>query len=156
MATDQHHRPEQTSSLAESVQEPPRKPALGSPHDGYAAVLLTLSLAGMFFLFASSRASEGFWWILVATAALAPLLGSFHYYLRAHGASPKTGGASIPLVTLIFAFILFSNTVLPAMAQGVGISWLLAFCCLIIATLIIAPLQLVLSKDPNRDSELTA
>lgn len=156
MATDPQHSTEQTPSLSASVQEPPRKPALGSPHDGYAAVLLTLSLAGMFFLFAVGRASEGLWWILVAASALVPLLASLHYYLRANGASSKTGGASIPLVTLVFAFMLFAHTVLPAMAQGVGISWMLAFCCLIIATLVIAPVQLVLSKDPNRDSELTA
>lgn len=156
MATEQHHRPEQTPSLAESVQEPPRKPALGSPHDGYAAVLLTLSLAGMFFTLSVGRANESLWWLLVSAGVMIPLLTSFHYYLRAHGAATKGTGASIPNVTLYFAGMTFVLFILPVLAQGAPSTGFLAFSCLVIATLVIAPVQLVLSKDPNRDSELTA
>ena len=152
----QQENTEQTTSLAESVQEPPRKPALGSPHDGYAAVLLTLSLAGVFFALTFGRDDNNFWWLLVSAGAMIPLLASLHYYLRAHGAPSKGSGASIPKVTLIFAYMMFILQVLPDMAEGMSSTGHLAFACLIIATLIIAPMQLVLSKDPNRDSELTA
>lgn len=144
------------STLSESVLEKPTKPALGSPHDAYAAVLLTLSLAGMFFTLSVGRANESFWWLLVSAGVMIPLLTSFHYYLRAHGAATKGTGASIPRVTLYFAVMSFVLFILPALAQGVPSTGFLAFSCVVIATLIIAPVQLVLSKDPNRDSELTA
>lgn len=91
-----------------------------------------------------------------ASGSDGPLLGSLHYYLRAHGAPSKRAGASVPQFTLYFAVMTFVLLVLPVLVQGVGITWHLALCCLVIATLIIAPLQLVLSKDSNRNSELTA
>ena len=156
MSAETKDAAENAPTLSESVEEKPTKPALGSPHDGYAAVLLTLSLAGMFFALSVGRTSEDFWWILVSAGVLLPLLGSLHYYLRAHGAPKRAAGASIPHVTLYFAVMAFVLFVLPALPQSLGIGWHLAFSCLVIATLIITPVQLVLSKDPNPGSELTA
>ena len=162
MATEQHHRPEQTPSLAESVQEPPRKPALGSPHDGYAAVLLTLALTIICFSFATGRllteAHEQLWWLPVALlAVLAPgLWFALKYFFRAHGLQERGGFPALPAFAMYAAFFGLIMFVLPLLAGVSETWWIFALCCLVIATVVIAPVQLVLSKDPNRNSELTA
>lgn len=163
MTSEQREQDHDPPLLSGTDRETPAQPALGSPHDGYAAVLLTLALAVMFFSFGVGRRftetadGDHWWWVPFALAAvLIPVIHfSLKYYLRAHGGHGRRGYASMPAFALFVAFSFLIMFVLHSLMEALGSHLLFAVACLTIATLIVAPMQLVLSKDPNRDSELT-
>lgn len=64
-------------SLSEAVQGPQRKPALGPPHDVYAAVGLTFAGAGMLFFAGRARVewdALGWTGMLICCAALVAIV----------------------------------------------------------------------------------
>lgn len=139
-----------------------RRAALGSPHDGYAAVLLTVALAAVIFGFGASQhflsrvETDQWWWIPFAVAVIVGPVGywAFKYYLRAHGANPLHG-APMPWLALTVAGIVLLTVFLEPLVAALGSYWLFAAAALVLATLTVAPVQLVLSKDPKRTSETT-
>mgnify|MGYP006887171779 CR=1 FL=1 len=155
--------PRKPQLLSESVQEEPAKPALGSPHDGFAAVLLTLVLALVYFGFGTGRllteAEDGLWWIpLALLAVLAPLIWfSMKYLFRAHGWRERGGGfPAVPALSMYAAFGAMVMFILPLLASVFETWWGFGLTCLVLAALTMAPVQTVLSRDPNRHSGLTA
>ena len=146
----------------EQAQESARPAALGSPHDGYAAVLLTLALALMTFSlgaaqhFRTTVEADHWWWIaLAAPAIVVPIVFfALKYYLRAHGANPLHG-APMPWLAISAAFLTLVLGFLGPLAGALGSYWSFAVLCLILATLMVAPVQMILSHDPKRNSETT-
>lgn len=151
-----------TQLLSEAVQEKPTKPALGSPHDGYAAVILTLVLALTYFGFGTGRllsdAGDALWWIPLALfVAFGPAIWfSMKYFFRAHGLRERGSFPAMPGFTLYMALGALIMFVLPVLASAFETWWGYALASLVLASLTMAPVQCILSKDPNRDSELTA
>lgn len=125
-------------------------------------MLLTLALTIICFGFGTGRllteAHDQLWWLPVALlAVLAPGLWlTLKYFFRAHGVQERGGFPALPAFAMYAAFFGLLKFVLPLLAGASETWWIFALCCLAIATLVIAPVQLVLSKDPNHDSELTA
>ena len=146
----------------EPAQDSARPAALGSPHDGYAAVLLTLALAAMTFSlgvgqhFRATVEADHWWWIsLAAPAIVVPMVFfSLKYYLRAHGANPLHG-APMPWLSIAVAWLTLILVFLGPLLGALGSYWSFAVLCLILATLMVAPVQMVLSHDPKRNSETT-
>lgn len=146
----------------EQAQDSARPAALGSPHDGYAAVLLTLALAAMAFSlgaaqhFRATVEADHWWWIsLAAPAVVVPIVFfALKYYLRAHGANPLHG-APMPWLAMFVAWLALVLYFLGPLVGALGSYWSFAGLCLILATLMVAPVQMVLSHDPKRTSETT-
>lgn len=137
------------------------RPALGAPHDGYAAFLLTISAAAFFFGHGSLPVltelhSPTYWVLLLLNTVLlgGAVIGSVHYGMRAHGAVRVTG-AAMPMMALLAAVLALFNWVLPALRASLDSHLGYAIACLTIATLAVAPLQAVISHDPRKNSELT-
>lgn len=81
-------------SLSEAVQGPQPKPALGPPHDVYAAVGLTFAGAGMLFFAGRARVewdALGWTGMLICCAALVAIV---LYFQRAYGFSSTGWGNS--------------------------------------------------------------
>ncbi|MDZ5076293.1 hypothetical protein [Nesterenkonia sp. HG001] len=137
------------------------KPGLGAPHDGYAAFLLTISAAAFFFGHGSlpvltEHHSPSYWMLLLLNTVLlgGAVIGSIHYGMRAHGATHLTG-AAMPLMSLLAAVTALIMWVLPHLRDSLDSHVGYAIACLTIATLAVAPLQAVISHDPQKSSELT-
>lgn len=153
----------ETQLLSEAVEERPVKPALGSPHDGYAAVLLTLAVGLFYFGLGLGRlitdSQDHLWWIPLALVPVGVVLVVFplKYFLRAHGIRERGGGfPALPALAMYAAFAALIMFVIPALAGSADNWWAFGLACLVLTTLTMAPVQLILSKDPNRNSELTA
>lgn len=153
----------ETQLLSETVTEKPVKPALGSPHDGYAAVLLTVAVGLFYFGLGFGRlitdSQEHLWWIPLALVPVGVVLVvlPLKYFFRAHGIRERGGGfPALPALAMYAAFAALIMFVIPALAGSADSWWAFGLTCLALSTLTMAPVQLILSKDPNRDSELTA
>lgn len=141
------------------------KPALGAPHDAYAATLLTVSLAGFFALL--QPAMDAPWLLAPWAGAVAAGMASFHYLKRAHRPAeakgtafqdpqnPKTILAMGPMLAVAFAVHQMNWLVLQPLHDEYGTSVQWAFACLVLATLVVAPVQAVISLNPKAREYLT-
>lgn len=137
---------------------------LGSPHDGYAAVLLTLSIAVALFGVGAGRqvqehADAQLWQYLplVLLPVYAALIyASSAYFVRAHGGNLRQGlrGPAMPMLALFLALWVIYSVVIPVLANSLGVFGYAA-ACMALATLLIGPAQYVLSKDPQKHSTTT-
>ncbi|GAA3063484.1 MULTISPECIES: hypothetical protein [Actinomycetes] len=149
------------SQTAQIQDASPEKPALGAPHDGWAAFLLTVSATAFFFGHGSlpvlsEDRSTGYWILFLLNTVLfgGAVIGSIHYWMRSHGATRLTG-AAMPMMALTAALMAVLMWVLPHLRDSLNSHVGYALACLAIATLAVAPLQSVISHDPQKHSELT-
>ncbi|MDS2171157.1 hypothetical protein Q7C18_00395 [Nesterenkonia sp. CL21] len=146
-----------TQTVTSAVPLRRTRPALGSPHDGWATVLLTAAVALFFFGMTLARSwppalADASWSPILAGVVLTPpLLASFHYYRRAHGSRLRRA-AGLPLVALIIAAGILQLAVFPALYDSLGSIPLFGLCCLTIATVAIAPLQMVISHGAEQST----
>lgn len=134
------------------------KPALGAPHDAYAATLLTVSLAAAFGTM--TLVSDTWWAVLPAALSAGFAASSVHYLRRAHFSSRGARGqagrlAAGPWALVMLALITLQTTVLQPLHDALGTSWHWAIACLALATLIVAPIQAATSLNPKAREYLT-
>lgn len=134
------------------------KPALGAPHDAYAATLLTVNLAGAFGMMALVPDTSWAWLPTALCGGFAA--SSLHYLRRAHfsaqGARGQAGRlAAGPWALVMLALMSLPATVLGPLHDALGTGWHWAVACLALATLIVAPVQAAASLNPRARELMT-
>ncbi|WP_010525199.1 hypothetical protein [Nesterenkonia sp. F] len=144
---------------------PEEKPALGAPHDAYASTLLTVSLTGFFALL--QPAMDAPWLMVPWVGAVAVVLASVHYLKRAHRPVRAKSAARqdlrnqtmplavAPMIAVAFAVHQLNWLVLEPLHDEYGTGWQWAFACLVLATLIVAPIQAATSLNPRAREYMT-
>lgn len=137
-------------SLSEAVQEPRPKPALGPPHDAYAAVSVALLFAASLFFSGRVRAeSDWIGWVGVLGSLLF-LIAAVHYFQRAYGFRSRGWGRA-PMGSVMatyFAVMLTFQFVGPAVYNQFADESVfgLALSCLAVAVLVVGPLRAALGR----------
>lgn len=139
-------------SLSEAVHEPTAKPALGRPHDLFAAVLLVVFFAASMFFVGHDDFDANWLGMLVS---LTGLVVSFQYLNRAYG-FPQRRTKGYPLGTgfaFVLGVMLSAQLIAPALyaehsAQGLPA---LITSYLTFAVIVVAPVRMALGKAPIKD-----
>lgn len=136
--------------LCEAVQGPQPKPALGPPHDTYAALFATVALASVLFFSGWTRVEPDWTGWVGFIGSFVVLISLVHYWQRAYGFASR-GWGSAPMgavIAAIFGFMLVNQIVAPAVYSyyvDEGLFGVLV-ACLAIALLFVAPLRAALGK----------
>lgn len=132
---------------------------LGPPHDGIAAVLVTLSYAGLLFVAGLYVGNDGaFLQMLVVFAALAAAIATQAYFIRAHYPGLYLSGArrlALLFLIVVPAFFILVNWVMGAFYRGVdGDLLIYALGCVAIPALVVTPVQMILRASTRRIERL--
>ena len=136
--------------LSEAVQGPHSKPALGPPHDTYAAFFATVALTLALFFSGRTRVEPDWTGWVGFIASFVVLISLVYYWQRAYGFASRGWGAAPmgAVIAAIFGFMLVNQFVTPAVYSSYAEENLFGALlgCFAIALLFIAPLRAALGK----------